>query len=103
VPRMRHNGASMPDPLPPPTEFAWDTPVKDILTSVFQFSPDLLDAGAAPRLIMMYADHLQVNWQLSGLPDPINQCVVDLRFSARPVAPATIVINPANNPTAVLG
>jgi hypothetical protein len=84
--------------LPPPVEFAWTTPVSDLLKAIYAFSPDLVDDARAPRLIMMYADRLQVNWQLSTVEDPAAQSVIDIYFSARPVAPATIVINPANQP-----
>jgi hypothetical protein len=92
----------MSNGLPPPTEFTWDTPVGDILKAVFQFSDELIDPAKAPRLIMMYADRLQVNWQLSGVEEPQAQSIVDITFSARPVAPGAIVINPANNPTAIV-
>ena len=34
-----------------------------------------------PRLIRMYADRWQINWQESGIPDPQAQTVVDI-FSA---------------------
>jgi len=84
--------------LPPPREFTWDTPVGDILKSVYQFSDELVDPERAPRLIMMFADRLQVNWQLSGISDPESQSIVDIYFSARPVAPASILINPVNQP-----
>jgi hypothetical protein len=84
---------------PPPTEFPWTTQVSDLLKAIYAFSPELTDEAKAPRLIMMYADRLQVNWQLSGVEDPAAQSVVDISFSCRPVSPASIVINPLNQPS----
>ena len=88
----------MSNGLPPPTEFTWDTPVSDVLKAIYAFGEELDLVNHPPRLIMMYADRLQCNWQLSGLPDPLNQSTIDIYFTCRPVAPATIVINPANQP-----
>jgi hypothetical protein len=88
----------MSNGLPPPTEFAWDTPLSEVLKAIYELSPELVDAAKAPRLIMMYADRLQVNWQLSGVEDPSAQSVIDIYFSARPVAPSSIVINTINQP-----
>ncbi len=89
------------DSQPPPTEFSWDTPVSELLKAIYAFSDELVDAANAPRLIMMFADRLQVNWQLSGVADPAAQSVIDIYFSCRPVAPATIVINPINQPRSI--
>jgi hypothetical protein len=77
---------------PPPQELTWDSTLRELLDNTFTFSPELTDAATPPRFIRMYGDHWQVNYQLSGLPDPQAQSVVDIRVSARPVAPSTILI-----------
>jgi len=74
--------------LPPPAQFAWDTPVGDILKAVFTFSSELLDNP--PVLIMLYADRLQVNWQTSGLTGGGEQSLCELSFTCRPSAPSSI-------------
>jgi hypothetical protein len=77
---------------PPPQELTWDSPIKDLFLNSYAFSDDLVDAANPPRLIRMYSDRWQVNYQLSGLPDPEAQTVLDVFFTVRPVAPATIQI-----------
>jgi hypothetical protein len=82
--------------LPPPQEFSWDTSLKDFVLANFVLSQNLLDAP--PRCIRLYAERVQLNWQASGLADGSEASVMELSFSARPVAPASIV---ANVPVAV--
>ena len=77
---------------PPPQELTWDSPIKDLFLNSYAFSDDLVDAAKSPRLIRMYADRWQVNWQLSGIPDPEAQTVLDIFITVRPVAPAEITI-----------
>jgi hypothetical protein len=82
------------DPLevqdPPPQELTWDSTIKDLFASSYNLSDDLLTG--APRMIRMYADRWQVNWQLSGIEDPQAQTVIDVFITVRPVAPATITV-----------
>lgn len=75
---------------PPPQELTWDSPIKDLFLSSYEFSEELL--AAMPRLIRMYEDRWQVNWQESGIPDPQAQTVVDIFITVRPVAPGKIAI-----------
>ena len=75
---------------PPPQELTWDSPIKDLFANSYDLSPDLLEG--APRMIRMYADRWQVNWQLSGIEEPQDQTIIDLFITVRPVAPATITI-----------
>lgn len=77
---------------PPPQELTWDSPIKDLFQQSYNFSDDLIDAAKPPRFIRMYADRWQINWQLSGIADPQAQSVVDVFITARPIAPASIVI-----------
>jgi hypothetical protein len=77
---------------PPPQELTWDSTLRDLLENTYAFSPELTDSATPPRFIRMYADRWQVNWQLSGIADPQAQSIVDITITARPVAPATIVI-----------
>jgi hypothetical protein len=83
--------AFMSNDQPPPQELTWDSTLKDLLLSSYEFSADLIDPATPPRFIRMYEDRWQVNWQLSGIPDPQAQTIIDIYFTARPVAPATIV------------
>jgi hypothetical protein len=78
-------------PPPPPQELTWDSTLRDFLEATYTFSPELVEPQKPPRFIRLYADRWQVNWQLSGIPDPEAQSIVDITISARPVAPATIV------------
>jgi hypothetical protein len=84
------------DPLdqqdPPPQELTWDSTIKDLFQNSFNFSDDLIDPANPPRFIRMYADRWQINYQLSGIPDPQAQTVVDVFITVRPVAPAEISI-----------
>jgi hypothetical protein len=75
---------------PPPQELTWDSPIKDLFTSSYNFSEELL--AGMPRMIRMYADRWQVNFQESGLPDPEAQTILDIYITVRPVAPAEITI-----------
>lgn len=75
---------------PPPQELTWDSPIKDLFLNSYNFSDELLQSP--PRLIRMYEDRWQINWQLSGLPDPEAQTILDVYLTVRPVAPATIEI-----------
>jgi hypothetical protein len=68
--------------------------IGETLLHFFTPSADLVGLSTPPRCIMMYGDRLQVNWQLSSAPEPQNQSIVDLYFTCRPVAPATIVYTP---------
>lgn len=83
---------AMSNGTPPPQELTWDSTLRDLLEASYTFSPELTDPEKAPRFIRMYADRWQVNWQLSGLEDPVAQTIVDISLSARPVTPSTIVI-----------
>ena len=75
----------------PPQELTWDSPIRELFASSYNISPDLLEA--APRMIRMYADRWQVNWQLAvGVDEPQNQSIIDIFFTVRPVAPATITL-----------
>ena len=82
----------MPNGTPPPQELSWDSTLRDLLTNSYAFSDELVDPEKPPRFIRMYADRWQTNWQLSGLEDPQAQSIIDIYITARPVAPATIVI-----------
>jgi hypothetical protein len=77
---------------PPPQELTWDSPIKDLFQQSYAFSDDLVDAAKPPRFIRMFADRWQANWQLSGIPDPEAQTVIDIFITVRPVAPAEISI-----------
>jgi hypothetical protein len=77
--------------VPPPQELTWDSTVRDLFANSFNISDDLL--AGAPRMIRMYADRWQVNWQLApGVEEPQNQTIIDIFLSARPVAPAQITV-----------
>jgi hypothetical protein len=76
----------------PPQELTWDSTLKDLLSASYNFSDDLIDPANPPRFIRMFADRWQANWQLSGVDEPIDQTVVDIFITVRPVAPATITI-----------
>lgn len=76
----------------PPQELTWDSTLKDFLAASYNISDDLIGAAVPPRFLRMFADRWQVNWQLSGLPDPEAQTVIDIFISVRPVTPATITI-----------
>jgi hypothetical protein len=82
----------MSNGTPPPQELSWDSTLRDLFDASYSFSPELVDPEKAPRFIRMYADRWQVNYQLSGLPDPEAQTIIDIYLSVRPVAPATITI-----------
>ena len=77
---------------PPPQELSIDSTIKDLLKASYHFSDDLDAPATPPRLIRMFADRWQINWQESGIEDPAAQSVVDIFISVRPVAPATISI-----------
>ena len=77
---------------PPPQELSIDSTIKDLLKASYHFSDDLDAPATPPRLIRMFADRWQINWQESGIGDPAAQSVVDIFISVRPVAPATISI-----------
>lgn len=76
----------------PPQELTWDSPIKDLFLNSYAFSDNLVDPAQPPRLIRMFADRWQVNYQLSGIEEPATQTVLDLFITVRPVAPATIII-----------
>ena len=80
------------DEAPPPQELSIDSTIKDLLKASYHFSDDLDAPATPPRLIRMFADRWQINWQESGIEDPAAQSVVDIFISVRPVAPATISI-----------
>jgi hypothetical protein len=79
---------------PPPVEFPWTWTLVDVLKGVYQFSDELVDETKAPRCLMLYADRLQVNWQESGVEGPAAGSVIEISFTCRPVAPASITILP---------
>jgi len=82
----------MSNGIPPPQELTWDSPLKDLFFSSYNFSPELVDPLKPPRFIRMYEDRWQINWQLSGLADPQAHTIVDVFIHVRPVAPSTITI-----------
>ena len=90
------NNIAAPNPAsdedPPPQELTWTSTIKDLFQASYDFSDDLIDPAKAPEFIRMYADRWSVRWINSGVEDPAAQSAVDLYFSVRPVAPATIVI-----------
>jgi hypothetical protein len=77
--------------LPPPDEFDWNMSLKDFILNTFHLSQNLMDNS--PRCIRLYAERAQVNWSLSGLTDGSEAIVIEITFSARPVAPATISLS----------
>ena len=77
---------------PPPQELSIDSTIKDLLKISYHFSDDLDAPATPPRLIRMFADRWQINYQESGIPDPQAQSVIDIFISVRPVAPGTITI-----------
>jgi hypothetical protein len=77
---------------PPPQELTWDSPIRDLFEQSYTFSDELMDAAKPPRFIRMYADRWQVNYQMSGIPEPEAQTVIDVFITVRPVAPASITI-----------
>jgi hypothetical protein len=94
-PHMRPKRPATFTPKPAPgTEAPIDITIGDVLLLFIDPSSDLIGLVTPPRCIMMYADRLQVNWQLSSAPEPQNQSVVDLYFTARPSAPASITFTP---------
>jgi IPT/TIG domain len=74
----------------PPTELAWNTPVSELITTIYDLSAELL---ANPPRLLVHLDQVQVDWQKSGLADPAASSLIDITFSVRPVAPATINIH----------
>ena len=76
----------------PPQELTWDSTLMDLISNSFNVSDNLVDQAMPPRFIRMYADRWQVNFQLSGLPDPEAQSIIDIYLTARPVSPATITV-----------
>jgi hypothetical protein len=76
----------------PPQELTWDSTLLDLISNSFNVSDNLVDQAMPPRFIRMYADRWQVNFQLSGLPDPEAQSIIDIYLTARPVSPATITV-----------
>ena len=77
---------------PPPQELSIDSTIKDLLKASYHFSDDLDNPLTPPRLIRMYADRWQINYQKAGIPDPAAQSVIDISITVRPVAPAAIAI-----------
>ena len=80
------------DEAPPPQELSIDSTIKDLLKASYHLSDELDAPATPPRLIRMFADRWQINWQESGIEDPAAQTVIDIFLSVRPVAPATITI-----------
>jgi IPT/TIG domain len=74
----------------PPTELAWDTPISQLISTIYDLSADLL---ANPPRLLVQLDQVQVDWQKSGLADPAASSLIDITLSVRPVAPATIHIH----------
>jgi hypothetical protein len=81
-----------PRDAPPPQELNWGSTLAEFFGSSLWFSDELIDPAKPPRFIRMYADRWQINWQLSGIPDPEAQTVVDVFITVRPIAPATITV-----------
>jgi hypothetical protein len=76
----------------PPQELTWTSTLLDLISNSFNVSDNLVDQTMPPRFLRMYADRWQVNFQLSGLPDPEAQSIIDIYLTARPVSPATITV-----------
>jgi hypothetical protein len=73
-----------------PTELAWDTPVSELIKTIYDLSADLL---ANPPRLLVHLDQVQADWQKSGLADPAASSLIDITLSVRPVAPATIKVH----------
>ena len=80
----------MSNGTPPLPEFAWDTPISDLVTTIYDLSDELI---ANPPRLLVQGTRLQLNWQESGAPEPASFSIIDIDFSARPHAPATMVIH----------
>jgi hypothetical protein len=76
----------------PPQELNWGSTLADFLGASYNFSEELVDPAKPPRFIRMFADRWQVNWQLSGVDEPLDQTVIDIFITVRPVSPAEITI-----------
>jgi hypothetical protein len=76
----------------PPQELNWGSTLADFLGASYNFSEELVDPAKPPRFIRMFADRWQVNYQLSGVDEPLDQTVIDIFITVRPVAPAEITI-----------
>lgn len=86
------------------TEFAIDVPLGALLQEIYQLSDDL--TANQPRVLLLSGDRVQINWQKAQSasteskpePEPLQtgaeQTIIDLQFSARPSAPASITIKP---------
>jgi len=90
---------------PPPVTFTLDSTLREIIDYMYVLSQDLVDHP--PRIILLYADRVQINWQQASVttgepPDEVTtalatgaeQSVIDIAFSVRPSAPATITLTP---------
>ena len=90
---------------PPPVTFTLDSTLQEILDYMYVCSQDLIDHK--PRIILLYADRIQINWQQASVttgtpPDDVTtalatgaeQSVIDISFSVRPSYPATITLTP---------
>ena len=73
-----------------PTELAWDTPLSELITTIYDLGPELREN---PPRLLVHGDQVQVDWQKSGLDDPAAATLIDISFSVRPVAPATIKVH----------
>ena len=80
----------MSNGTPPPQELSWDTPISELISTIYDLSEDLL---TNPPRLLVHIDQVQVDWQKSGLADPAASSLIDITFSVRPVAPATIKIH----------
>jgi hypothetical protein len=76
----------------PPQELTWSSTLLDLFNASYTFSDELVDPAKPPEFIRMYGDRWSVRWINSGVSDPAAQSCVDLYFSVRPVAPATITV-----------
>ena len=77
---------------PPPQELPWTATIADLINTSFNLGPVMADPAHPPRFIRMFANQWQVNWQLSGVPEPHAQSIINVYLSTRPVAPAIITV-----------
>ena len=75
-------------------ELPWSATIADLVSASFNLGPVMSDPAHPPRFIRIAPDRWQINWQLSGVPEPLAQSIVNLYLSMRPVAPAVITFKP---------
>src|ERR1700756_135196 len=84
-----------------PVTFTLDSTLREIVDYMYVLSQDLVDHP--PRIILLYADRIQINWQEATnvpaegeQPVPLatgaEQSLIDVFFSVRPSRPASITL-----------